>query len=522
MCYYKYTLNESGQEERYASMVKVYFDKLYRYPRKAEHAFVAIPLKKGELKDIEGVSILQNKEPVPMQGKVTSRYDDGSVRYMFLRFMADLPANKGCELECEFNSDRFSDYNVMNVSRTDSGFIVNAGELLYEVKNNSGHIFENIECAGMKYTAKQFVGPVLKDGNGTTYEARVGEWRVVEQGPLVSILAANGTNITDNDDKHVDFELRITAYAGKPWVEVSYRIINTTYEPLRLTSLVFYIKADVSKQMDASLEQMNFDTDTDSTGCGDGAIDNSETKGPVYHTRGIHDLAMLEERTPVSNIRTCAGSSNYKTDFYIGTGGEQVNKTVTAHFLQKEANEHFAEVIYGTFFADRTDSNGGICATIFQAQQNYPKAVKADANGIAVMLVPEELEDVVMQSGMAREQKFLLHLHRPDETLASLDNRSLIYQMPDRPHIDPEVFKRAQVFPDIFSDVVNENFEIGMAARADAHSRSYGMLNWGDSPDPGYTQQGRGNGEQVWSIMNMIIRFMCECSNARNRYKKIP
>ena len=520
MCYYKYTLNESGQEERYASMVKVYFDKLYRYPRKAEHAFVAIPLKKGELKDIEGVSILQNKEPVPMQGKVTSRYDDGSVRYMFLRFMADLPANKGCELECEFNSDRFSDYNVMNVSRTDSGFIVNAGELLYEVKNNSGHIFENIECAGMKYTAKQFVGPVLKDGNGTTYEARVGEWRVVEQGPLVSILAANGTNITDNDDTHVDFELRITAYAGKPWVEVSYRIINTTYEPLRLASLVFYIKADVSKQMDASLEQMNFDTDTDSTGCGDGAIDNSETKGPVYHTRGIHDLAMLEERTPVSNIRTCAGSSNYKTDFYIGTGGEQVNKTVTAHFLQKEANEHFAEVIYGTFFADRTDSNGGICATIFQAQQNYPKAVKADANGIAVMLVPEELEDVVMQSGMAREQKFLLHLHRPDETLASLDNRSLIYQMPDRPHIDPEVFKRAQVFPDIFSDVVNENFEIGMAARADAHSRSYGMLNWGDSPDPGYTQQGRGNGEQVWSNNEYDYPHSCAMQYARTGIRR--
>lgn len=50
MCYYKYTLNESGQEERYASMVKVYFDKLYRYPRKAEHAFVAIPLKKVSLR----------------------------------------------------------------------------------------------------------------------------------------------------------------------------------------------------------------------------------------------------------------------------------------------------------------------------------------------------------------------------------------------------------------------------------------------------------------------------------------
>ena len=156
-------------------------------------------------------------------------------------------------------------------------------------------------------------------------------------------------------------------------------------------------------------------------------------------------------------------------------------------------------MVYGTFFADRTDKDGGVCATIFQAQQNFPKAVKADGRGIALMLVPRDLGDVVMQSGMAREQRFQLHFHTADEPLAELDNRSLIYQMPDRPYIDPAVFKEAGVFPDIFPDILNENVEIMMAARADAHSRCYGMLNWGDAPDPGYTQQGRGNGEQVWS-----------------------
>ena len=54
------------------------------------------------------------------------------------------------------------------------------------------------------------------------------------------------------------------------------------------------------------------------------------------------------------------GSSNYKTDFYIGKDGTSVNKYVDAHFLVKEANEHFAEVLFGTFMADRTDEKDGV------------------------------------------------------------------------------------------------------------------------------------------------------------------
>lgn len=499
-------------------MVKIFFDKLYRYPREAEHSFVAIPLKKGELKNLDKVAVLQGGKPVPMQGKVTSRYDDGSIRYMFLRFMANLPANKKCELECEFNSDLKSDYSVMKVSETEDGFKVDAGALSYEVKNNSGHIFENVVCAGRKYTAGQFTGPVLIDESEREYAVKIGKWRVAENGPLVSILASEGSNTADGAQK-VDFEIRITAYADKPWVEVSYRIINTTDGPLKPASLIFYINAEGSRT-DDSLAPMNFDSDTDSTGCGDGIIDNSSSEGPLFHTRGIGELSMLEKRATADKVRTCVGSSNYKTDFYIGMDGKEVNKTITAHFLAKEANEHFAEVVYGTFFADRTDKDGGVCATIFQAQQNFPKAVKADGRGIALMLVPRDLGDVVMQSGMAREQRFQLHFHAADEPLAELDNRSLIYQMPDRPYVDPAVFKEAGVFPDIFPDILNENVEIMMAARADAHSRCYGMLNWGDAPDPGYTQQGRGNGEQVWSNNEYDYPHACAMQYARTGIRR--
>ena len=66
------------------------------------------------------------------------------------------------------------------------------------------------------------------------------------------------------------------------------------------------------------------------------------------------------------------------------------------------------QVLYGTFMADYTDSDDGFCVTVHQAQQNYPKAIKSCADGVAVMLVPEGVGQITMQSGMAKEQNFLI------------------------------------------------------------------------------------------------------------------
>lgn len=110
-------------------------------------------------------------------------------------------------------------------------------------------------------------GPVLKDKDGNDYKLSIGEWRVVQSGPVEVILAARAHNIAggaaykdstakveaekDNilDDNHtfkdIEAEIRLTAYAGKPWVNVSYRIINTSNDELRIKSLVFYIKKSV-------------------------------------------------------------------------------------------------------------------------------------------------------------------------------------------------------------------------------------------------------------------------------------
>lgn len=450
--------------------IDIHVDKLYRYERREEPCFVGIPMKKGALYDLDKVAVLQNESALPLQKKVTARHDDGSVKFMFLRFLADLPANKDTVLICDTDAQEVQDEDmfVIETVQGENGICVDTGAVAFAVENDSGSIFRHIRTQERQYDKEQLTGPVLCGAQGCQYHMRIGKWSIVESGAVCTILKAKGTNISAGDTaEHVDFEIKLTAYAKKPWIEVSYRIINTTSAQLPITSLVFDVKL--------------FNKDRDA-----------------------------------SEIRTCAASSNYKTDFVISQNGEAVSVCADAQSLVYESNEHFAEVFYGTFFADSTDEDGGVCATIFQAQQNYPKAVRADSEGVSVVLVPKGVDKVVMESGMSREQKFLLHFHSADETLEALDNRSLIYQMPDRPYVLPEVHQESGCYPDIFTDIYIPEAEQAMIAKADGHARAYGMLNFGDTPDMNYTTQGRGGGDLVWCNNEYDFPHACALLYVRN------
>ncbi len=496
-------------------MINLHLEKLYRYPRIMEPMWIAVPVKKGQLSGASDVSVYDGTEKLPVQTKVTARYDDGSVRFLFTRFMGNLPGNSAKDFSLyldekdrrEYVEDSAvqecaSDAGQLVVTQNADGFAVDTGTLCFRVKNFSENLFDTLMCGRQLYEREQFLGPYLCDGMGTKYNVTIDRWRVVEEGNVCTILAATGSNDTEfggcEESNHYRFEIRVTAYAGKPWLEISYRLFNTSESPLKIKSLVFSVMSGNGMEQDITLADMNDASYIDSAGCGDisEAIENENAL--VYRTRGTKELLHIEELAPAQGVRTCAGASNYKTDFVIGRDGTQVNKAAYDKALLMEGNEHMAEVLYGTFFADRTDADGGVCATIFQAQQNYPKAVKADKDGVYVMLVPEGFNDVVMQSGMAREQRFMLHFHEADEHIAELDNRSLIYQMPDRPIIAPYVYKNSGAVPDVFADKVNADIDMLLISKADARARSFGMLNWGDTIDWNYTKQGRGGGAAVW------------------------
>ncbi len=461
-------------------MIRINIDKLYRYAHKAEPCFIGFPLPKGELQNPEQVCLAEGEERLPLQARAASHYSDGSVKFLFLRFLADIPANHAVTIECGLNvkdDKAVKDFNPAEAVEQEDGLILKTvternEAVSIELKHHSRQIFERIEACGKRYEGECFSGPILKEkGQNDSYDLKTGVWEIAEAGPVSVIAKTKGVFTTSDSDKQIRFEIRVTMWAQKPWTEVSFRIINTDDAPLNIQSLKFDIR-------------QNFGT------------------------------------TFSEDAHACVANSNYRMDYLYTENGETVRKVIDADWIMREANEHFSEVFHGTFFADCTDGGDGIAATIYQAHQNYPKALEADRNGIRVMLVPEDAGEVVLQSGMAREQKFLLHFHKAEESADELNDRSIIYQMPYRPYVSPEVQKASGVWPDIFAEKTDVRVEQNLIGRADGHCRAYGMLNFGDTYDSNYTAQGRGGGRLVWSNNEYDYPHACALLYARTGIRR--
>lgn len=439
-------------------MIKLSFEKIYSTDRINENCYIGLPFKKGELNSnftAETDVMITDKEgrEYASFSRPLAYWNDGSVRWLFTRFEADILANKSAEYYLHTDKRRkriFPDGKIIHTEDTiDTGAI--------KVKLGMGEkLFDYVEYNGKKYENAVKL-PVLKDKKGNIYTPETEGWETVETSFITEIIKAKGYHKL-NGKKVYAFEIKLTFNRNKSAFEMAYRLFNTTDERLDINSLVIPTEIDGSK-------------------C----------------TTGI---------------------SNYKTKF-TESNGEEVFTYIDAEMLKYESNEHNAEVFYGTFFGDLTNAEMGITAGVYQAHQNFPKAVRVSGGRMEVMLVPEGIGNVKMETGMAREQRVMYYFHSSDEDLQSINNRTIIYQMPDKPVVSPEVFKNAGVYPDVFAEGYNYDIELFLMSKADEHSRAYGMMSWGDSPDMGYTAQGRGNGALVWTNNEYDFPHACALQYAR-------
>ena len=509
--------------------MKIFFDKLYKDDRINELCGICIPVKKGTLQraDLSSVSILDDTRQVPVQAEITSTWEDGSARFIYAHFLADLPGNDRKQFDLTYKGEKSYDVLMtaarpmdklqwaVKQSRDNGKITISNGAISFSVCDSADHLFESFSYKGKDISKDRFVGPLVRIAE-ESLRSTFDTWKVVKEGEILTVLEGRGRFLSARENffsgDGVKFEIRISVTAGKPWLDLGFRFINCTEGNIQPDDIIFHIKASDDAQLSQE-SPVPSEFAVDSTGCGD--TKGTTAADDIITTLGIKELPGFDisEKEICSDmpVRCIVGSSNYRTDFKIGQKGQTVENIITAEMLEKQANEHFPEVLYGTFFADFTDpgSDFGVCATVFQAFQNFPKAVRSDEKGLSVFLLPDQnmvskyskALPVVFASGMAREQRILLHFHDSAEPIYELDNRSLIYQMPDRPYIDPMEFAGAGVMQDVFlsADEQLPEVEAALIDRADSHVRCYGMLNFGDGPDPGYTEQGRGGGKLVWT-----------------------
>jgi hypothetical protein len=463
-------------------MIRLSFEKIYNRPRIAQPCTVAVPAAKGTLTSLENVRVFDpNNQLVPVQTKTTAYWDDHSIRWMLLHFQADLPANRETAYSCDWQQEvntlpQSQSETAMNIQRCEESDKINVdtGEVSFTLGQGFSWL-DNVKYGSRNLDQNTFSGPFIKDEEEERYQAYLTEWNIVEQGPLRGIFEGRGyfQEISrETSSEKIELVLTVTVYAGKPWIELGILLTNATSYKLRINNYTL-----------------------------------------LYRPYG-------QGEKPQGKARTCAAASNYKTQFETDDNGAYVEKRIDAEYLKYEANEHFPETFYGTLFADHTDEWGGLAATIYQAQQNYPKAVSAQSDGLTISLVPDRSEPVTFWPGMAREQKVLLQFHGSDTELDEINFCSTVYQMPDRPLLSPDVFQAAGVFENVFVQQKSQNAELALTAKADTKSRCYGMLNWGDAPDGGYTMQGRGDGEPVWTNNEYDYPHACALMYARTGVRR--
>ncbi len=433
-------------------MIDIQFETLSKYERLGEYVQVAVPFPAGTLREPDTVVVRDGQRLCPVQSRVTARWPDGSVRWLLVRFLVDLPANapKTCVIDVAAAPGPAPAEPVRIAASGRGKRDVTTGPLAVQLGGPGEPLLTRCgrdgEEAGLDRPAELAI-----HCGGRPAQARVGAagWQVVEGGPVFAEVRTEGQHIDPEGRGLLDFALGLRFFAGKPWIQAEYRVLNREDgEWLEID--------DVTWSFFFSGEKLD-------------------------------------------QVRTALGESNYRTAIQCGEQGAPIYKLIDSDHLIYQANEQIPETHYGTFWADWAGPGGGLCVTQHQAHQNFPKAFRVDGNTLRAEIVPPQAGGLRLARGMAKTHRLQLHFHGPDESIDLLDARTLQYQMPDVPLVSPHAFRQADVFPGIWVDKPIGRVERVLLDLADQRTFAYGMLHWGDGPDRGYTSQGRGAGKLVWT-----------------------
>ncbi len=434
-------------------MSTLYFEKLSQYDRLAEPVSVSIPFSEGKLKDVDLFVVEDDGEILPSQRRALARWADGSIKWMLVHFQPDLPGNLSKTVSFRIASGTEGapspqPEQAVRVSEEAEGLVVDTGPLRFRVPRAGFLPVQDVVLEGVQTWPAPFAGFQMETDAGAADSSRGAvELEVEEAGPLRAVILVRGRHLKADGSHFLALRGRITAYAGKAYIEIEHQFLHTL-----------------------DLEQVTM--------------------------QGLR-LEFAPARNGTDKPQLALGEGWYRTA--IQESDSEVSQTLDTDTMLYQSNEHFIDSYYGDFWCDWRDARGGLCLSIHQAHQNFPKGLHGHNEGIACWLYPTGEPPAPVLQGMAKTHRIQLHFHGPDTPLDDLSQRSLQFQLPDRPSLPVEWYRENNpwietFFPEdlprrLFTDLNNLH---------DGRPKALGMMHFGDAPDSGYTNQGRGGGENVW------------------------
>ncbi len=428
-------------------MQSLYFEKISQFDRLSEPVSVSIPFAKGRLKDAEQLCILDNDTRLASQNRALAFWNDGSIKWLLVHFQPDLKGNASKTLKFEISElAKPLAKSVLKLKETAEGIEVNTGVLSFLVPREGFLPLTNISLAGQAVWQNEAFQGFNLNLAGQTLNTKTApvELELEESGPLRAVILIKGKHQTESGQPYLDFTGRITAYAGKAYVEVEHQFLH---------------KED---EAELNLEGITLEF-------------LPEAKGASKHA---------------------LGQGFYRTE--IQESHDDLSMALTAETLLYQANEHFIDSFYGDFWVNWQDENAGLCLSLYQAHQHFPKSLLVNTKGITAGIYPEDATPVKLLQGVAKTHRILLNFHTND-ALSTLSTRSLQFQLADRPALTRAWYEANNPWGETyFPEHLPNKLMTYFANLHDGRPKALGMLHFGDAPDIHYSNQGRGQGQAVW------------------------
>lgn len=182
-------------------------------PRTQWPLSVGVPFAPGALRNAAGLSISDAKAVTPLQTRVLSRWNDGSVRWILLDWQADLTAHQGRRFDVGLEKATAS---TSSVKVTDAGdrVDVDTGPLQFTIPKNRFAVLSAVRLHGSAVGT----GPVVSffNINGKRVEAQPPRAvTITEFGPLRVRIELRGEYSPD-----FAYIVRVDAFANQPFVRV--------------------------------------------------------------------------------------------------------------------------------------------------------------------------------------------------------------------------------------------------------------------------------------------------------------
>ena len=440
---------------------------------------------RGDLKDIATLSVTSpDGKLLPVQTKVLSQWDDGTIRWAHVLFPADLKAAETVEFQLKWGigTSPVQPHQTVSVLHTNNGVKIDTGPLKVNIGNEGYRLFDQVSVKGHELVDADHSTIRIITTDGEAYETAADgnvALNIVENGPLRAVITASGRHRSTGGDTLFDYTCTYRFYAGKSWCEVDYAFTNT--EPPD--------SVDVS-----SISVV--------TGL-------SPSRGSAVGSTSEYKIdKMYEFKEPFSIY---SGSHDYFGVFGGATIYRHDGTEVTGMGYESEARSRW--------WADLSDNRKGVTVSLQDMSQNFPKSIRVHPDSLVIDLYPSgEQQPLSFHQGWRKTHTMFFYFHDGDVRKAQSRELCFAWQAPIIPW-SPQHIESGSV-GDLFPysperyPMIERSLRAGFIAYEGGVGR--GMIDYGDTRGAGSGE--RGNFMQNNAYDTSWVSYLLFLRNGERRY----